>query len=289
MIPGPVLDRIYRKADASRWEVPRERLAQALDASAARTLGDRAKDATALEAYLDRLHLSDLAVSCACAAGHDAAWEYVVRELRPVLYRAADALDRAGGARDLADGLYADLYGLDERGRERSSLLRYYHGRSSLATWLRAVLAQRYVDRIRETRRNDPLPEEELPAPAAQAGDPERPRWVALVTAALDRSLRVLDARDRLRLASYYADGLTLAEVGRMLGEHEATVSRHLARVRRILRSEIEGDLAAAGLGPSEIAQCLASVAADSGSLDLGRAIAQGEEGGVVQGMRRRT
>ena len=33
-------------------------------------------------------------------------------EYRPILYRAADALDPSGGARDLADSLYADLYGL---------------------------------------------------------------------------------------------------------------------------------------------------------------------------------
>ena len=71
-------------------------------------------------------------------------------EYRPLLYRAADALDPHGGARDLADALYADLYGLPDAQGERQSLFRYYQGRSSLATWLRAVLSQRYVDRLRE-------------------------------------------------------------------------------------------------------------------------------------------
>jgi DNA-directed RNA polymerase specialized sigma24 family protein len=42
--------------------------------------------------------------------------------------------------------LYADLYS--------KSLFRYFQGRSSLATWLRAVLSQRYVDRIRANRRH---------------------------------------------------------------------------------------------------------------------------------------
>ena len=55
----------------------------------------------------------------------------------PALYRAADALDRSGGARELADSLYADLYGVEQRDGERQSLFRYFHGRSSLATWLR--------------------------------------------------------------------------------------------------------------------------------------------------------
>ncbi len=57
--------------------------------------------------------------------------------------------------------LYADLFGLRDRDRERQSLFRYYHGRSSLTTWLRAVLAQRHVDRLRASRRTEPLPDED--------------------------------------------------------------------------------------------------------------------------------
>src|SRR5436190_9715263 len=101
-------------------------------------------------------------------AGDEAAWERFVRDYRPGLYKAAAAIDPSGGARDLADALYAELFGLNERDGVRQSLLRYFHGRSSLATWLRAVLAQRYVDRLRASRRVAPLPEGdeiELPAP----------------------------------------------------------------------------------------------------------------------------
>ena len=43
-------------------------------------------------------------------------------------------------AEELADSLFAELYGLSAE--KRGSLLRYFHGRSSLKTWLRAVLAQ---------------------------------------------------------------------------------------------------------------------------------------------------
>src|SRR5256885_10287786 len=94
--------------------------------------------------------------------GDEHAWERFIRESRPLLYRAADALDRSGGARELADSLYADLYGVTDAGRERQSLFQYFQGRSSLATWLRAVLAQRYVDRVRVQRRLEPLPDEEV-------------------------------------------------------------------------------------------------------------------------------
>ena len=38
------------------------------------------------------------------------------------------------------------------------------------------------------------------------------------------------EPRDRLRLRCYYAQDPTLAQIGRMLSESEATASRHLSR-----------------------------------------------------------
>src|SRR4029453_13092988 len=90
----------------------------------------------------------------------------LVAEYRPLLYRSADALDARGGARELADSLYADLYGIAAKDGSRRSLFRYFHGRSSLATWLRSVLAQRYVDSMRSRRRLDALSEEAAPLAA---------------------------------------------------------------------------------------------------------------------------
>ena len=79
-----------------------------------------------------------------------------------------------------------------------------------------------------------------------------------------------LDARDRLRLACYYAQELTLAETGRILGEHEATSSRQLARVRRVIRDRVELELRVErGLTDAEVAQCFECVTEDAGPLDL--------------------
>ncbi len=66
-------------------------------------------------------------------------------------------MDRSGGARELADALYADLFGLAARDGIRQSLFRYFHGRSRLVTWLSAVLSQRLIDRGRDRRRVEPL------------------------------------------------------------------------------------------------------------------------------------
>ena len=204
-----------------------------------------------------------------------------MREQRPLLYRAADAIDPFGGARELADSLYADLYGLEDRGGKRQSLFRYFHGRSSLATWLRAVLAQRHIDRLRAQRRVESLPDEESPAAIASRpvpADPDRPRYVGLIAQALGRAVSRLDARDRLRLGCYYAQEMTLAQIGRLLREHEATVSRHLARTRRRLREDVEHQLSSeAGLTGIQMTECFESVMDDAGPIDLGETLGLSE------------
>jgi RNA polymerase sigma factor (sigma-70 family) len=222
---------------------------------------------------LEKVREDDLELARLCAEGNERAWERFVREYRPILYRAADALDRTQGAREIADSLYAELYGIKTEGGERQSLLRYYQGRSSLATWLRAVLAQRYVDRVRVQRKMEALPDEEGPA-RSQEPNPERTRYVALVRQALGRAVSALTPRDRLRLASYYVQELTLAETGRVMNESEATSSRRLAQSRKAIRREIERQLRDdERLSDPQIEECFASVADDPGPLDLKQVI----------------
>jgi RNA polymerase sigma factor (sigma-70 family) len=215
----------------------------------------------------------DLELARLCADGDERAWEMFVREYRPLLYRAADALDRTQGARETADSLYAELYGIKTETGERQSLFRYYEGRSSLATWLRAVLVQRYVDRVRVERRTTTLPQEEAPA-RAEEPDPHRSRYIALVRQALGRAIAALAARDRLRLGCYYVQELTLAETSRVMNESEATSSRRLARTRATIRHGVEQQLRdEARMSDGQIAECLASVADDPGPLDLKQVI----------------
>ncbi len=77
---------------------------------------------------------------------------------REAMYDAAYRIahDEASG-RALADSLYAQLYGLTDRGEVRASKLQYYLGRGSLAGWLRTVMAQEYVNQYRRTRRETSL------------------------------------------------------------------------------------------------------------------------------------
>src|SRR4051794_20434881 len=107
------------------------------------------------------LRVDELALARACAAGHDVAWEIFLTRYREKLYLSALRIAREdSAARELADTLYADLYGTSTRDGRRVSKLSSYTGRGSLEGWLRTVLAQEYVNRYRKTKRLVSLEEE---------------------------------------------------------------------------------------------------------------------------------
>jgi len=274
-----LVERLYHASGASRWDVSRVAFAGAVDASVEHRFRGESPDRAAVEGFAATLHVADLGLAVACRAGHEAAWEYFMRELRPAMYAAARATAGEERARELVEPLFADLFGLTERDGERRSLLSYYHGRSRLSTWLRTVLAQRHVDALRASAKVVPL--EDSTDEAAASGvviqsaaappDPDRTRFVRLAQEALDASIAALDPQDRLRLRLYYGQGVRLARIGVILGEHEATASRKLDRARRQIRDGVRRYLSARGLGEAAIDECVARAAAapelDTGSL----------------------
>jgi RNA polymerase sigma factor (sigma-70 family) len=234
--------------------------------------------------------VADLALACACSEGNAAAWDFFMARFRPELYRAGRAIARESAGCELADSLYAELYGLREVAGQRKSLFDYFLGRSKLTTWLHAILAQRHVDGIRRARRTEPLEEGEAGEPsstnsaaslagsaAASSPDPERNRFLAILQVVLTAALDALAPRDRLRLAYYYVEGLTLAEIGRLVGEHEATVSRKLERTRREIRKHVEGALRQEKkLSAAQLQLCY-EYAREEWPFDLTRALSPGE------------
>jgi RNA polymerase sigma factor (sigma-70 family) len=253
------VERCWRKADPlAEWDLTIGQFQELLERGVRHRFSGSESQPKLIEAYLESIQAADLALAGACGAGNEAAWDFFVRQFRPELYRAARAIAGEASGRDLADSLYADLFGLRESEGRRNSLFNYFHGRSKLNTWLHAVLARRHVDEIRRTRRMDPLEDPEkdagkgeyLQAPSPNrssatsfSDDPARSRFVAIFQACLTAVIGALDPRDRLRLAYYYLDELTLAQIGRLLNEHEATVSRKLDRTRRDVRKHVEATL----------------------------------------------
>jgi RNA polymerase sigma-70 factor (ECF subfamily) len=242
---------LQKAAAPAEWQLTAERIQQTLDRSVAHRFANAPPtDAHTIQGYLDSLHAADLALACACSDGNTAAWDFFVAQYRPELYRAARAIAGEAASRELADSLYAELYGLRAVAGQRKSLFDYFLGRSKLTTWLHAILAQRHVDGFRRARHTESLDDDadsgdraSLAAPAQLSSDPERERYLAMLQGVLLAVLGTLEARDRLRLAYYYVEGLTLAQIGKLVGEHEATVSRKLERTRREVHKHVEAAL----------------------------------------------
>jgi len=238
--------RLFERAKCVRWGLSRDAFADALGRSVASRFGGSGANVGEIAEYLDTLYLEDLALACACAEGHVTAWAYFVECFRPALRSAARGIAGDADGAELSDGIYAELYGLEEREGRRRSLFDYFHGRSRLATWLRAVIAQRHVDRVRQVKRFEPLEEGDesrASSPPPAEVEPDRLRFARMIQATLARAISDLEPVDRLRLRSYYSQKLTLAQIGRMFGEHEATVSRKLDRLRRELKARVERSL----------------------------------------------
>jgi len=276
-VPKAILDSLYAEAGAAEWCLTLPQFAAALDRSLSKRFAEIALSEDRRVEYLQTLYLQDLALAAACLEGSESAWEYFVREYRGALRAAAGAItkgSRAGAnAEELADSLFAELYGLVDGKRGERSLFRYFHGRSALKTWLRAILAQRHVDRLRESRRWESFdqPDGEKPGPlpelhvAPPSLDPHRERYVQRFVAALQAAIASLDGSDRRRLELYYARQNTLAEIGRQIGEHESSVSRNLERTRSELRAFIEEHLRGEpALSQAEIALCFQYAAEDA-------------------------
>ena len=205
------------------------------------------------------LRIDELALARACAAGNNSAWEIFLTRYRSKLYQAALRIAREdSAAKDLADMLYADLYGMNTRDGERVSKLASYTGRGSLEGWLRTVLAQEYVNRYRRTKRLVSLDEESEDGVQFSAPDPEPARSAdPRLAQATDEALASLSGEERTVLSAYYLDGRTLAEIARILGVHESTISRKLDKLAKALRKQILAGLGRRGMSRRQAEEAL--------------------------------
>jgi RNA polymerase sigma-70 factor (ECF subfamily) len=206
--------------------------------------------------------VGDLALARACARGNERAWEHFVAVYRQPLTRAAIAITGSETlGRDLSDQLYAELYGLNVRDGERRCPLLSYRGRGSLMGWLRTTLAQRQVDHYRRTHREEPIEDFDAPAPEPLPQTPARE--LSLLEQAIAQAISDREAEDRYLFASYYLDEQTLLEIARVLGVHEATVSRRLRRAEKEIRKQILKHLQQGGMSRRAAEEAMSADARD--------------------------
>jgi RNA polymerase sigma-70 factor (ECF subfamily) len=259
-VVNELLEDLHAKGGCEKIGLTRESFATILCEIGAK-YGTASTSGSEIRVFFLSLRIDELALARACAAGNNSAWEIFLTRFREKLYLSALRIAREdSAARELADTLYADLYGTSTRDGQRVSKLSSYSGRGSLEGWLRTVVAQEYVNRYRRTKRLVSLDEESEegvqfrapePEPAAEQGSAQ-----SLATAT-DEALALLSGEDRTVLSAYYLDGRTLAEIARMLGVHESTISRKIDKLARSLRKQIVAALMRRGMSRRQAEEAL--------------------------------
>jgi len=247
---------------AQQYELTQAEFVAVLEQVAIKHFGENAP-AHQISGFLRELRLEELTLARACALGHQRAWDFFLTRYREGLYAAAYSIAREeSAARELADSIYADLYGTRIRDGERVSKLASYMGRGSLAGWLRTVLAQQHVDQYRKTKRMVSLEEEnekgvQFAMPVAASGSNPVPREQGRLEQSTDEVLAQLSSEERFLLASYFLDGRTLAEIAKGLGVHESTISRKLDKLTASVRKRIRDALGRKGMSRAQAEEVL--------------------------------
>jgi len=191
----------------------------------ARSLGDQP---------LERLHLADLYLACACAAGDPRALVAFEQQLMPQVRSHVARLDTSP----------AFVGEVEQRLRERLLVgtpespprIATYSGRGPLGGWLR-VAALRVAHNLQRGAKPELDVDGPLRARLAQPGpDPEmayiKRRYGWILRGVIEETLRKLPREDRTLLRLHLVDRLTVEQVGKICRVHASTVSRRIARAR---------------------------------------------------------
>lgn len=279
--PAPVrhcVAELWTRSGAEKYAISLEVWTEILRRVAGKYLPANSS-AEAEVAFYRSLRVEELALARACSAGNDDAWAEFLTRYRSKLYEVAYGIARnETTGRELADSVYAELYGLRERGEERVSKLNYYMGRGSLEGWLRTVLAQDYVNRYRLGKHTVSLEEKVEAGEQFVAVAAETTATDTRLEQATDAALAGCSNEERLLLASYYLDGRTLAEIARLARVHESTISRKLDRLAKSLRERIIKELRRAGASKRQAEEMLESDVRDL-RVDVRKHLAQEARG----------
>ena len=174
----------------------------------------------------------DRQLAAACCAGDEEAWREFRRRYFTLLHDFARRFVNDRAAADVADQVIADLWQ-----RQR---LAQYDGRSTLKTWLGAVVAHAALNAGKMERRMTSLDDAAGARRRTAASSPQDEEARRLFATLVRQALAQLEPDDKLLLLLYYEQGLTLEQIEGLAGSSKATLSRRLDRLRRRLRESIE-------------------------------------------------
>ena len=120
-------------------------------------------------------------------------------------------------------------------------------GPGGVRPWLRRVVSNLCIDRIRSARNTSVVAEvPEIAEPASQ----DRTLEERDLSHRVDRALQALPERQRLALVLFHYEGMTQVEVGEVLGVTDEAVESLLARARRALKAGLKNEWQALLPGP---------------------------------------
>jgi RNA polymerase sigma-70 factor len=196
--------------------------------------------------FIKSLHLNDLYLSTACVCGSESAWERFTSLYRKSIFIWAYS---ACGGRDLADdlaqGLLTDLYLPD---KSSSSRMASYDGRSSLTSWIQAIVKYRAINE--QKRKDNTLLSLDIVMAKTDQTFYERlnsnvcaSQYESVVKDSFNAAVSGLTQREKFILLLRYEKGVQSAEIARSFGLSASAISRQIHAICRKLREEITSAL----------------------------------------------
>jgi RNA polymerase sigma-70 factor, ECF subfamily len=202
----------------------------------ARCLTDRARSTGIKDdvtSWLETLSLDDLYLARACVLRDENAWAECSRLHFGFMREFAGRFLRREDAAEISDRVIADLW-------EKEKLARY-EGRSTLRTWLGAVVAHAAIQAGKSIRRQEEsTADPDSIAESGAAPDPEREQAARVLADITTSAIQGLPASDKLLLRLHYEQGLSLDQIVAIVGTSKATLSRRLKHLREVIRNEVE-------------------------------------------------
>jgi len=201
-----------------------------------------------LDGYLERCRSAELALAQAASRGSAVAIAELERTFRATLEATCRRFAGPGQtADDLKQILRTKLF-VAEPGKPPK--LADYAGQGFLENWLRVTAVRIFLDLgKRKDRAREALAGEDdvlaLPQPGDLALDVVKVEYRAAVAAAMHEAAKQLAPGDRHLLRQHLVAGLSIDQLGAVLGIHRATAARRIAKAREGLVAGTRRELAA--------------------------------------------
>ena len=228
-----------------------------------KNLGEGATQAARFK-FLAALHTTDIYLAGACALPSEVAWvRFIATYQKYVNDLVAFFFGASSCAKELAASVLTDMFLPDSSGRSR---IASYDGRSSLATWLRAIVNRRTInERERKWNSVERLDSQtevaDLTGIELAEATLRASRYGGMVRHCFKCACEKLTERERLMLLWRYDEQLQVSQIAHIFAVNPSTVSRQLEQTYRKLREDVVLMLASKyKLGAAAIEECLTEI-----------------------------